>query len=53
MLTTVSQPYEIGKRAAIELFDKIEIPDSKPVIRSVDVSLIIRQSTSKPEMGEE
>ncbi len=53
-LTTVSQPaYEIGKRAAMELFDKIKDPDSPPVIRSVDVSLIFGQSTSKLEEGEE
>lgn len=52
-LTTVAQPaYEIGRRAAIELFSKINSPSKKSVIQTVDVSLIIRDSTDKPENGD-
>ena len=49
-LTTVAQPaYEIGREAAKELFKRIKSPTRKPTIRTVDVSVIIRKSTSSPK----
>jgi DNA-binding LacI/PurR family transcriptional regulator len=46
-LTTVAQPaYEIGKEAAKELFKHIKSPARKPTVHTVDVSVIIRKSTT-------
>ncbi len=47
-LTTVSQPaYEIGKEAAKALFKHIKSPTRNPTVHTVDVSVIIRKSTTR------
>ncbi|TFH26093.1 MAG: LacI family transcriptional regulator [Promethearchaeota archaeon] len=48
-LTTIAQPTnEIGRIAALELFERIKSPLLPPVNRKLDGQLIIRKSTQKP-----
>jgi GntR family transcriptional regulator, arabinose operon transcriptional repressor len=48
-LTTVSQPsYEIGRKAALELFERIKSPSKPNIIYNIDAKLITRDSTNNP-----
>lgn len=51
-LTTIAQPrHEIGVLAATLLLERMRDPDLPPRQRSLDVSLVVRQSTAPPGPG--